>query len=132
MLRRGKTRRNARYGKSNTVWKRFDRWCGRRRAGEKEAADQRRCLGRSRGGLTTKLPATVGRRGRLLKLLVTAGQCGDASQAESLLEELKLGTVGHVLADAAYDNDAIRQRVPACIRPNPKRKKGDHRGRYKN
>lgn len=79
------------------------------------------------------------RRGRLLKLLVTAGQCGDAPQAESLLEELKPGTVEHVLADAAYDSDAIRQRVRrlrarACIRPNPtrKRKKRYHQGRYKN
>lgn len=79
------------------------------------------------------------RRGRLLKLLVTAGQCGDAPQAQNLLEELQPGTVQHVIADAAYDSDAIRQRVRrlrarACIRPNPtrKRKKRYHRDRYKN
>ena len=79
------------------------------------------------------------RRGRLLKLLVTAGPCGDAPQAEGLLAELKPGTAKHVIADAASDSDAIRQRVRrlrarACIRPNPtrKRKKGSHRGRYKN
>ena len=47
--------------------------------------------------------------------------------------------VQHVIADAAYDSDAIRQRVRrlrarACIRPNPtrKRKKRYHLGRYKN
>jgi transposase len=81
----------------------------------------------------------VDRRGRLLKLLVTAGQCGDAPQAEGLLEELNPGMVEHVIADAAYDSDAIRQRVRrlrarACIRPNPTRKwkKRYHRGRYKN
>jgi putative transposase len=96
-------------------------------------------LGRSRGGLTTKLHAAVDRRGRLLKLLATAGQCGDAPQADGLLEGLKPGTVGHVVADAAYDSDAIRQRVKtlrakACIRPNPtrKRKKRYDPRRYKN
>lgn len=79
------------------------------------------------------------RRGRLLKLLITAGQCGDAPQAQPLLEDLKRGSVEHVLADAAYDSNAIRQRVrqlraKACIRPNPtrKRKPRYHRGRYKN
>lgn len=81
----------------------------------------------------------VDRRGHLLKLLVTAGQCGDAPQAEPLLAGLKSGSVGHVLADAAYDSDAIRKRVrrlgaKACIRPNPTRKrvKRYSRGRYKN
>jgi putative transposase len=64
----------------------------------------------------------------LLKLLVTAGPCGDAPQAEPLLAELQPGTVDHVIADAAYDSDAIRQRVrrlkaKACIRPNPTRKR---------
>jgi transposase len=74
-----------------------------------------------------------------LKLLVTAGQCGDAPQAQPLLEGLKPGSVEHVLADAAYDSNAIRRRVrqlraKACIRPNPTRKRTPryHRGRYKN
>ena len=45
---------------------------------------------------------------------------------------------GHVIADAAYDSDAIRRQVhragaKACIRPNPtrKRKKRHDRERYK-
>lgn len=69
------------------------------------------------------------RRGRLQlqRLILTAGQCGDAPQAEALLEGFARGQVGHVLADAAYDSDAIRRRVKpmrsrACIRPNPTRK----------
>lgn len=81
----------------------------------------------------------VDRRGRLLKLLVTAGQRGDAPQAETLLAGVKPRSVGHVVADAAYDSDAIRKRVrrlgaKACIRPNPtrKRKKRYIRSRYKN
>jgi transposase len=70
---------------------------------------------------------------------VTAGQCGDAPQAENLLEDLKPGMVDHVIADAAYDSDAIRERVKrlrakACIRPNPtrKRKQRYDKGRYRN
>ena len=74
----------------------------------------------------------------MLKLLVTAGPCGDAPQAEPLLAELQPGTVDHVIADAAYDSDAIRQRVrrlkaKACIRPNPtwKRQPRYEKHRYK-
>ncbi|QDT57020.1 Transposase DDE domain protein [Caulifigura coniformis] len=67
------------------------------------------------------------RRGRLVRLLITAGQCGDAPQAEGLLQGFGKGTVGHVLADAAYDSDAIRDRArrlraKVCIRPNPTRR----------
>ena len=71
----------------------------------------------------------------MLRLIVTPGQCGDAPQAEPLLEGLQ---ARHVLADAAYDSDAIRTRIRrmkarACIRPNPtrKRKKRCDRDRYK-
>lgn len=71
--------------------------------------------------------AAVDRRGRLVRLLVTAGQKGDAPQAEQLLEGFEKGTVGHVVADAAYDSAAIRQtakrlRAKACIRSHPRRK----------
>ena len=71
--------------------------------------------------------SAVDRRGRLQRLLLTAGQQGDAPQAKGLLEGFEKGTVGHVVADAAYDSAAIRQRArrlkaKACIRPNPTRK----------
>ncbi len=78
------------------------------------------------------------RRGRLLRLLVTAGQRGDAPQADALLAGLARGAVGHVIADAGYDSDAIRRRVRrlrarCCIRPNPtrKRRKRYDRRRYR-
>ena len=71
----------------------------------------------------------------MLRLIVTPGQRGDAPQAEALLEGLH---TTHVLADAAYDSDAIRMRVrrmcaSACIKPNPtrKRKRRYDRERYK-
>ncbi len=73
--------------------------------------------------------------GRLLRLLITPGQRGDAPLAEILLEGLR---AGHVLADAAYDSDAIRDlirkmKARVCIKPNPtrKRKKRYDRERYK-
>jgi len=82
--------------------------------------------------------AAVDRRGRLLRLVLTPGQRGDCPQAEALLSGLARGTVGHVIADAAYDGDDLRRRVrrlraKACIKPNPtrKRKKRYDRRRYK-
>jgi transposase len=59
--------------------------------------------------------------------LLTEGQRGDAPQAAALLGGLPKGAVGHVVADAAYDSDAIRRqtrrlRARACIRPNPTRR----------
>jgi transposase len=86
--------------------------------------------------LTTKLHVAVDGEGRLRRLIVTAGQRGDAPQAEVLLEGIH---ARHVIADAAYDSDAIRQKIKqqggrACIKPNPtrKRKKRYDRKRYKN
>jgi putative transposase len=105
---------------------------------KKEDADARRCPGRGRGGLSTKVHAAVDRRGRLLRLALTPGHKGDCPQAEGLLEGLARGTVGHVIADAAYDSDALREHVrgpgAGCrIRPNPtrKNKKRCDRERYK-
>jgi transposase len=88
--------------------------------------------------LSTKLHAAVDRQGRLLRLVLTPGQRGDCPQAAGLLCGFEAGTVGHVIADAAYDGDELRQRVRrlgarACIKPNPtrKRKKRYDRQRYK-
>ena len=68
--------------------------------------------------------AATDRLGRLRKLVLTAGQRGDAPQAEALLAGFRRGELGAVVADAAYDSDAIRRRVRqlragCCIRPNP-------------
>lgn len=73
-----------------------------------------------------------------MRLRLTAGQCGDAPQALPLLEGRGRGEVGCVIADAAYDGDAVRKRVRslrarACIKPNPirKRPKRYDRRRYR-
>ena len=74
----------------------------------------------------------------MVRLRLTAGQCGDAPQALPLLEGYKRGQVGCVIADAAYDGNDIRKRVRGlrartCIKPNPTRKAKKHydRKRYK-
>lgn len=67
--------------------------------------------------------------------MLTPGQRGDCPQAPALLDGLR---PRHVIADAAYDSDALRGLIHtlgarACIRPNPtrKRKKRYDRRRYR-
>ena len=88
--------------------------------------------------MSTKIHAAVDRRGRLLRMALTPGHRGDCPQALTLLSNLTPGTIGHVIADAAYDGDDLREQVrqlraKACIKPNPtrKRKKRYDRQRYK-
>lgn len=73
-----------------------------------------------------------------MRLVLTPGQSGDCPQAQGLLSGLKPGTVGHVIADAGYDSDELRQSIrrleaKCCIKPNPtrKRKKRYDKTRYK-
>ena len=63
-------------------------------------------MGRSRGGLTTKIHALVDADGRPVRLMLTAGQANDAPVAAALLEDLADGAT--LIADRAYDTNAIR------------------------
>lgn len=88
--------------------------------------------------MTTKLHTAVSGCGQLLHLILTAGQWGDAPQAKLLLNRVSPGTTRHIVGDAAYDSDAIREQsrklqAKVCIRPNPtrKRKKRYDKERYK-
>jgi len=63
-------------------------------------------MGRSRGGLTTKIHAVVDAEGRPIKLGLSPGQDHDSTKALLLLDELDNGST--LLADRAYDTDAIR------------------------
>ena len=67
------------------------------------------CLGRSRGGLTTKIHVVVDAQGLLIRLGLTAGQTHDGQIADSLLDNLGPRTI--VLADKAYDADRIRELI---------------------
>ena len=62
-------------------------------------------LGRSRGGLTTKVHALVDALGRPLCFLLTPGQAADCRQARALLEGVSFT---RLIGDRGYDTDEIR------------------------
>ena len=66
-------------------------------------------MGRSRGGLTSKIHALVDAEGRPIDIMLTPGQTHDGKAAPDLLEALQQDAI--VLADKAYDSDAIRKRI---------------------
>jgi transposase len=63
-------------------------------------------MGRSRGGLTTKIHALVDAEGRPIALKLTEGQAHDGHSAADMLDAIGNGQV--LLADRAYDSDALR------------------------
>lgn len=73
--------------------------------------DRSGCMGRSRGGLTTKIHALVDACGLPILLKLTEGQAHDGRSAEDMLGTLGRGDV--LLADRAYDSDALRQNLAA-------------------
>lgn len=88
--------------------------------------------------MTTKVHVATGKSGRLVSFRLTPGQRGDAPVGETLLEEFAPGQIGTIIADAAYDSDAIRQRgrqlkAKVCIKPHPtrKRKRRYHKATYR-
>lgn len=74
-----------------------------------EGGTQAHGIGRSRGGLTTKIHAAVDALGLPVRLIPTAGQRGDSPRAAALIDGLD--GVGHVIADAAYDSGALRGKI---------------------
>ena len=60
-------------------------------------------MGRSRGGLTTKIHALVDGDGRPILLKLTAGQAHDGRSAADMFDTMKIGNI--LLADRAYDSD---------------------------
>lgn len=81
-------------------------------------------MGRSRGGLTTKIHALVDANGLPVVLKLTPGQAHDGRSAADMLDGISEGQI--VLADRAYDSDALRETMNkrgawACIKPMPRR-----------
>jgi transposase len=66
-------------------------------------------MGRSRGGLTTKIHALVDAMGLPIALKLTEGQAHDGRSAEDMFETVKAGNI--VLADRAYDSNALREKL---------------------
>jgi transposase len=62
-------------------------------------------LGRSRGGLTTKIHTLADALGRPLRFILTGGEAGDITMAPALLADVE---AGGVIADKAYDGNALR------------------------
>jgi transposase len=63
-------------------------------------------MGRSRGGLTTKIHALVDAEGLPIDLKLTEGQAHDGRSAQDMLDALVEGQI--LLGDRAYDSDALR------------------------
>ena len=83
-------------------------------------------MGRSRGGLTTKIHALVDANGLPIALKLTEGQAHDGRSAVDMLATLAAGDT--LLGDRAYDSDALRQTLAergawANIKPMPNRRR---------
>ncbi len=84
-----------------------------------------RLIGRTKGGLNSKLHAVCDGAGRPVRLLLTEGQQSDHKGAETLLPELPAAS--EMLGDKGYDSDAyrtalIQRGITPCIPPRAKRK----------
>ena len=74
----------------------------------KKTADK--AVGRTRGGLNTKIHAVVDGLGNPVEFLLSAGNDHDSVHAVELLEKVKISG-SHVLADRAYGARAIREYI---------------------
>jgi transposase len=128
-----------RFGKSNSAWRRFDRWCEKgvwegvmealkdpdlewlildstvirahqHAAGAIKTEGVDQALGRSRGGFGTKLHIAVDGLGNPVEFILTGGQEADINQGPALIE-------GHdakvVIADKGYDSDEFVATIEA-------------------
>lgn len=105
-------------------------------------------LGRSRGGLTTKIHLSCEQGQNVLSLIVTAGQRGDSPQFRPVLDKISVPRLGtgrprkrpvRVRADKAYSSRAnrayLRRRGIAATIPEPadqirhRKNRGRHGGR---
>jgi transposase len=105
-------------------------------------------IGRSRGGLTTKIHSAVDGRGRPLACVVTGGQRNDGAMLLDVLEDIEVARIGPgrprtrpdaVIADKAYANGVIRtelrrRRITAVIPEKSdtiaaRKRRGSHGGR---
>lgn len=82
-------------------------------------------MGRSRGGLTTKIHVIIDATGLPIDLVLSEGQAYDGHYADRLFKHLQPRTM--VLADRSYDADAIRSSIAergawANIPPIPQRR----------
>jgi len=73
---------------------------------KKDQAEE--AVGKSRGGLSTKIHAAVDALGNPVRLLLTAGQASEYGQANALIEGFG---ADYILADKGYDSDDFVQAI---------------------
>jgi transposase len=142
------------YGRWNTVFKRFARWTKKGiwskifdfcrnepdlewvvvdativrahscAAGYQYSNEKQECLGRSKGGYTSKIHALTDALGLPIKIIITPGQRNDITQAPELIDGINFS---YALGDKGYDSDAFRAQIAkqgavAVIPPRTNRK----------
>lgn len=84
---------------------------------EKKHGDQ--CLGRSRGGHSTKIHLATDALGNAIRFILTGGNRNDITQAEALVENL---FPDYVIADKGYDSDKfvllVKSRCAEAVIPS--------------
>jgi transposase len=155
----------ARYGPWNSVYTRWRRWCQRglwprllavlarnaqgklrfldashvkvhQDASNPAGGQQNQAIGRTKGGLNTKVSAWVDGRGLAVSLSLAPGQHADVCVAQTAARPQLRGTI--TVADKGYDSDGFRAQLRRwgsrpCIPPRYNRLKpvGWHRGHYR-
>ena len=71
---------------------------------------QAQAIGRSRGGLTTKIAVLVDGLGNLVRFVLLPGQRHDSVAAAPLLDGLEIAAL---IGDKAFDNDGLRLELDA-------------------
>ncbi|WP_439145754.1 IS5 family transposase [Streptomyces canus] len=102
----------------STIVRAHQHAAGARKRGPR-SANRDHAIGRSRGGLTTKIHLVADGRCRPLAFVLTAGQAGDAPAFEQVMARLRVPrqrgrprtTPDVVLADKAYSSRAIRKHL---------------------
>ena len=79
-------------------------------APKKRRPPSARALGRSRGGLSTKIHTAVDALGNPLRWRLTGGEVADITQANTVIEGLRAGAV---IGDKGYDANALVARINA-------------------
>ncbi|MEU2888622.1 IS5 family transposase [Streptomyces albidoflavus] len=96
----------------STVVRAHQHAAGARKGGLRDPA-----LGRSRGGLTSKIHLSCDSRGRPLGFVVTGGNTNDCTRFTAVMEAIRVPRIGpgrprlrpdHVLGDKGYSSKAIR------------------------
>jgi len=65
-------------------------------------------LGRSRGGLSSKIHLLADALGYPLRFVISAGQVHDCTQADRLIEDIE---TTHVIADEGYDSERVLEKI---------------------